>query len=554
MFVRVFANGATQDDFDTIRQHTARQIVVISPLLWSILRHPSLIRTWEEELLFTAAPAMPPQDLFSAIINRAFKALLKLDAYTANAAVIFVEHPLGTASIHCDVRVRVFAVSKYWLYFDVVHAIHPCRRSAAPKKIITNFPCDHVIISMYEHAIEVASRTISGTPEMRAAWQLSKQQIAIQSLEEMPRLVSIRQSVNPGELCVLWQHGVPPQVSEMVNHGYHVVLHQETCITEHAAQFLHNQVYPSQESDKAPCGCWQKVIPQGQLIATFSNLDSSRKYMPMVALNATSSIYGVPPTPIQPRATVQAQQQAQTQAQAQAQNPEVPCTALTNPSPEGFRSNQPTPDFWETWQKTNYPVIFGLFAPRYGSPFAHNNPSRRPVASYQNDRLRYRFERHQHVVATIRGAVPPGPVETRHFLLYVHGVYPPETPDEGEGHVLVTMFSFLRTTSFCLFQVGLANDARVGLRELLLHFRDFDAMGSRQDAIVVPVREFVSVEGVSPFCLGQFESVVYTVDPPPGISVSVQIRLGLGLKLTLTSRSITNGILLSFRHSRWSTR
>lgn len=538
-----------QDDFDKVRQHTARQIEVLPPILWSILRNPSLIRTWEEELLFTAAPAMPPQDLFSAIINRAFKALLKLDPYTANAAVIFVEHPLGTASIHCDVRVRVFAVSKYWLDFDVVHAIHPCRRSAAPKKIITNFPCDHVIVSMYEHAIEVASRTISGTPEMRAAWRLSKQQIAIQSIEEMPRLVSIRKSVNPGELCVLWQHGVPPQVSEMLNHGYHVVLHQETCITEHAAQFLHNQAYQSQESDKAPCGCWQKVIPQGQLIATFSNLDSSRKYMPMVALNATSSIYGVPPVPIQPKATVQTQSQAQ--AQTQTQNPEVPCTALTNPSPEGF-SNQPTPDFWETWQKTNYPVIFGLFAPRYGSPFAHNNPTRRPVASYQNDRLRYRFERHQHVVATIRGAVPPGPVETRHFLLYVHGVYPPEKPDEGEGHVLVTMFSFLRTTSFCLFQVGLANDARVGLRELLLHFRDSDAMGTRQDAIVVPVREFVSVEGVSPFCLGQFESVVYTVDPPPGIPISVQIRLGLDGANRL-DRSITNGILLSFRYSRRST-
>lgn len=540
-----------QDDFDKVRQHTARQIEVLPPLLWSILRNPSLIRTWEEELLFTAAPAMPPQDLFSAIINRAFKALLKLDPYTANAAVIFVEHPLGTASIHCDVRVRVFAVSKYWLDFDVVHAIHPCRRSAAPKKIITNFPCDHVIVSMYEHAIEVASRTISGTPEMRAAWRLSKQKIAIQSIEEMPRLVSIRQSVNPGELCVLWQHGVPPQVSEMVNHGYHVVLHQETCITEHAAQFLHNQAYQSQESDKAPCGCWQKVIPQGQLIATFSNLDSSRKYMPMVALNATSSIYGVPPVPIQPKATVQAQTQAQAQAQAQAQNPEVPCTALTNPSPEGF-SNQPTPDFWETWQKTNYPVIFGLFAPHYGSPFAHNNPTRRPVASYQSDRLRYRFERHQHVVATIRGAVPPGPVETRHFLLHVHGVYPPEKPDEGEGHVLVTMFSFLRTTSFCLFQVGLANDARVGLRELLLHFRDFDAMGSRQDAIVVPVREFISVEGVSPFCLGQFESVAYTIDPPPGIPTSVQIRLGLD-EANRLYRSITNGILLSFRYPRRST-
>ena len=511
MFVRVFANVAIQDDLDKVRQHTGRRIEVLPSLLWSILRTPSLIRTWEEELLFTASPAMPPQDLFSAIINRAFKALLKLDPYTANAAVIYVEHPLGKVSIHCDVRVQVFAVSKYWLDFDVVHAIYPCRRSAAPKKIITNFPCDHVIISMYEHAIEVASRTISGTPGMRATWRLSKQQMAIQSVEEMPRLVSIRQSVNPGELYVLWQHGVPPQVSEMVSHGYHVVLHQETCITEHAGQLVHSQASENELSDKAPCGCLQKVIPQGQLIATFSNLDSSLKYMAMVALNTTGSIYGVPP--IQPKATVQ----AQAQAQAQTQNPEVPCTALTNPSPEGFRSNQPTPDFWETWQKTNYPVIFGLFSPRYGSSFAHNSPTSRPMASYQNDRLRYRFDRHQHAVATIRGAVPPGPIETRHFLLYVHGVYPPEKPDEGEGHVLVTMFSFLRTTSFCLFQVGLANDARVGLRELLLHFRDFDAMGSRQDAIVVPVGNFFSVEGVSPFCLGQFESVVYTVDPPPGI-------------------------------------
>lgn len=518
--VCVFANGVIQDDLDVVRQHTAREIVVLPALLWSILRTPSLIRTWEEELLFTAAPAMPPQDLFSAIINRAFKALLKLDPYTANAAVIFVEHPLGTASIHCDVRVRVFAVSKYWLDFNIVHAIYPCRRSAAPSRIITNFPCDHVIISMYEHAIEVASRTISVTPEVRAAWRLSKLQMATQAIEEMPRLICIRQSVNPGELCVLWQHGVPPQVSEMVNHGYHVVLHQETCIAEHAAQFVHGQWFQNELFDKAPCGCWQKVIPQGQLMATFSNLDPSLRYMPMVALNTTGSIYGVPPAPIQPKGILQTQPQAHVQAQAQAQTPypEVPCAALTNPSPEGFTNNQPTPDFWETWQKTNYPIIFGLFAPRYGSPFAHNNPTRRPVASYQNDRLRYRFERHQHVVATIRGAVPPGPVETRHFLLYVHGVYPPERPEEGEGHVLVTMFSFLRTTSFCLFQVGLANDARVGLRELLLHFRDFDAMGSRQDAIVVPVRDFVSVEGVSPFCLGLFESVVYTVDPPPGIS------------------------------------
>lgn len=512
-----------------------------------MLRNLSLIRTWQEELLFTAPPTMPPQDLFSAIINRTFKALLKLDPYTADAAVIFVEHPLGTPSIHCDVRVRAFVVSKYWLDFITVHALHPCRRSAAPNKIITNFPCDHVIISMYEHAIEVASRTISGTLETRAAWRLSKRQIAIQSVEEMPRLVSIRQSLTPGEICVLWQHGVPPQVSEMVGYGYHVVLHRETCIMEHAARLVHGRAYHGQMFDMVPCGCAQKVIPQGQLMATFGNLDPSLRYMPMVALNTANSIYGVPPAPIhpkavqtQPQAQLQAQKQVQTQVQTQAQtqaqvqDPQVPCTALTNPSPGslGNTNNQPTQDFWETWQKTNYPIIFGLFSPRYGSIFAHANPTRRPVASYQNDRLRYRFDRHQHIVATIRGAVLPGPVETRHYLLYVHGVYSPERPEEGEGHVLATMFSFLRTTSFCLFQVGLASDARVGLRELVLHFKDFDAMGSRQDAIVVPVRDFVSVEGVSPFCLGVFESVLYTVDPPPGTPSPDSSELGLSAKLT----------------------
>lgn len=49
--------------------------------------------------------------------------------------------------------------------------------------------------------------------------------------------------------------------------------------------------------ERAPCGCSQQLVTQGSKEAVFDNLDSSRRYFPMVARNVKSAIYGLPPRP-----------------------------------------------------------------------------------------------------------------------------------------------------------------------------------------------------------------------------------------------------------------
>lgn len=262
----------------------------------------------------------------------------------------------------------------------------------------------------------------------------------------------------------------------------------------------------------ASCGCPQQTLTQHQMTADFKNLDPNQKYIPKVALNTKNSIYSIPYAPVAPKPDLETCTSA---------------SALINPS--GGVNRDQLRNFWETWQKVNFPVIFNLFTPVYGVVGPESGPGRLR-AVHDNERLHHRFERHQYLVVQMRSSWQSGPQEMHHYVLYIHGVYPPCASDtapttitsgppdtENEGWLVATMYSFLRTTSHCLFQVGLATDPRIGLRELLLHYSDFDAMGTRRDAVVLPVRDVMVLHVVDPVLLGGFESVDYTVDPPPGI-------------------------------------
>lgn len=263
----------------------------------------------------------------------------------------------------------------------------------------------------------------------------------------------------------------------------------------------------------APCGCPQRYVHQQRLLAVFENhdLNPSERYIPMVALDKKGSIYGVPPAPVAVTASDEGPLQ---------------------PSPDDDVNDVVNSDlmrtFRESWQKTCFPVIFGLFTPPYGAGLAMSSSSSpspspgsviRPAAVGENDRLAFRFERHQYIIVQTRH---PGSQDTTRYILYVHGVIPPQQQQGGgggaddEGSLVVTMFSFLRTTSLCLFHVGLAGDEQIGLRELLLHYWNFENMGQRQDAVVIPTRDIVIVEPVAARMLSTFEDVAYTVDVPPG--------------------------------------
>ena len=229
-------------------------------------------------------------------------------------------------------------------------------------------------------------------------------------------------------------------------------------------------------------------------------------HISVVSLNSKNSIYASatkPSTSNQPTAASLAQQE-------------------TDPPEIESICREHSFIFNENWQKTTFPVLFAQFTPRIGiigpgSELINTFPPV-PVAVLESPRLNFRFERAQYVSVRAHSGLR----DVEHFILYVHGIHVPSamSPLPGEGRLTVTAFSFLRTTSLCLFHLGLSSLAQgqgkdeVGLRELLLHYQNFDAMGYRQDAIIFPIESIESVEAINPATLGPFDAVQYTVDPP----------------------------------------
>lgn len=234
-------------------------------------------------------------------------------------------------------------------------------------------------------------------------------------------------------------------------------------------------------------------------------------YIPLVSLNTKNSIYASITKPSNPNRPVSASPPQQT-----TDPPEI----------EAIRCEHSV-KFNENFQKTTFPVLFAQFTPRIGiaGPGAELVGAFPPpvpvaVAVLESPRLNFRFERSQYV--SVRAHLGLGEGDAEQFILYIHGIHVPSAmnPLQGEGRLTVTVFSFLRTTSLCLFHLGLSSLAQgqgkedVGLRELLLHYQNFDAMGHRQDAIIFPIESIESVEAINPISLGPFEAVQYTVDPP----------------------------------------
>lgn len=123
--------------------------------------------------------------------------------------------------------------------------------------------------------------------------------------------------------------------------------------------------------------------------------------------------------------------------------------------------------------------------------------------------------------------------ETMRYVLHVRGIFPPasESP-EDEGSLLATQYSFLRRTPVFRLEHVMERISNIDDKELLLHFQDFDSMGERNDATVIPVKDIIDVNLVEIDQLGPFERLQYTVDIPDGEYSSVD-----GQRLTYTDLS-----------------
>lgn len=96
------------------------------------------------------------------------------------------------------------------------------------------------------------------------------------------------------------------------------------------------------------------------------------------------------------------------------------------------------------------------------------------------------------------------------YILRVHGIIPASefAPQEDEGQIVATQYSFLNR-SVHLKEIS-ATEQEISQKELLLHFKDFECMGERFDATLVPICDIVEV-----YVLGPYDTLQYVVDIPP---------------------------------------
>ena len=105
--------------------------------------------------------------------------------------------------------------------------------------------------------------------------------------------------------------------------------------------------------------------------------------------------------------------------------------------------------------------------------------------------------------------------ELSRYLLFVHGTFPAKHDvQDDEGLLLVTQYSFLRKSSIFRLEHVMDRNPELDDKELLLHFHDFHSMGGDADATIIPIKEIIDMNPVSPGSL--FERLLYTVDIPQG--------------------------------------
>lgn len=97
--------------------------------------------------------------------------------------------------------------------------------------------------------------------------------------------------------------------------------------------------------------------------------------------------------------------------------------------------------------------------------------------------------------ATIR--LGASPEQTEEYVLKVHGIYPPIKDEVGdEGALLVTRYSYLHKSFFFSMKDNSSVPLAAEKDEILLHFEDFDSMGLRHDASIIPIHAIVNLKAV----------------------------------------------------------
>lgn len=145
------------------------------------------------------------------------------------------------------------------------------------------------------------------------------------------------------------------------------------------------------------------------------------------------------------------------------------------------------------------------------------------VKHFIDQRLNHLFKIGDYVHVELRSADSVGYSST--CVLMIHGIFCSKSDElETDYSLLVSRYSFLSTSP--LYQKSSTTlEDKAAENELVLHFRDFETMGQKQDAESISASDFGSAFELDIDPEGEADPVVHVVKAPEGQSILIMILL-----------------------------
>lgn len=143
------------------------------------------------------------------------------------------------------------------------------------------------------------------------------------------------------------------------------------------------------------------------------------------------------------------------------------------------------------------------------------------VLSLEHQPLRYTFETDEYACVSLNG-------EDKQQVIFVHSISERIDSSEAEKYCLsVTRYSFLDST-YPFKERRLEDDSTINGKELVLRFRNFDKMGTRDDAEVIKLEDILSVRGIDTTAT---DGVTHVVQQPQGLPRTLSLSIALSKPL-----------------------
>lgn len=503
----------------------------VSKALWDLLRKHSLARTPEEEQIhrFKTSSTVPSdRDPLHIGILQALKACLSLATSLSSLDLCFVDGGGTQLDLMLDTDKDVVKIHEKWLCFDRVHKETPCdvfdlvKEGKVEKQ--TCF-CEHVVEDLFEQVLN----EIGDARDIPLSRRRILRGQARSCLRSMPRSIRVSK-LQGGALEVTWIGNENGIVSERHSDTiqYFVVLHKEStcgirrndlqCSTNYLASST-NESMDLHDTWTTRCGCLVQRVSAATWRATFTGLSSRQKYFPMVARAGKTSFFGCPPQSISPKPS---------------SSVKTPRSARTNTS--SWPSTQVSPSSNKNGTRTtrlsSTPAASSLgdfdITSRYG-PDEIDSPAEDTSASeydqkewqnwFQNCLLHelaklstygdYRDIKHTQSVASLEcpylnfhfekdeyAYIQLGSSGRTEFAIFVHEIFSDsESFGQDTSYLLVTRYSLLKST-LLLHKRSAASQEKTSdaFKEVVLHFKDHNKMGAREDAEIIKLNDITSAK------------------------------------------------------------